>query len=207
MKELIESIKDFKIVPNNFKSAGAFELVDVNDDKITANLVLLDDSDALDYEPNSNVEVFGVNNVGLVYFETKILSRNDKKIELATTQDFSIIQRREYSRVDFKQGSVTFKDMNSDFVLKIEDISAGGMKLISKAPLETDRYYAIEIALSNNMKIECELKPIRVTKTDYEGTDAYTISGKFVNLENVDRIVLVQYAFKVKMEEQNKDND
>ena len=57
------------------------------------------------------------------------------------------------------------------------------------------------------MKIECALSPIRVVETLYQDIKAYVISGKFVNLENADRIVLVQYAFKTKMEEQNKEND
>ena len=72
--------------------------------------------------------------------------------------------------------------------------------------MELDKNYAIEISLSSNMKIDCALRPIRVQKSKYEDKDAYEISGKFVELENVDRIVLVQYTFKIKMEEQNKEN-
>ncbi len=203
MKDLIKSVQDFKIIPNNFKNSGTFELIDVDDNVIKAKLILDDDSELNDYSKGSNVEVFGVNNVGLVYFETKILSREKNIIEIATTQDFSIIQRREYSRVNLKQGSVVFKDMASDIMKEISDISAGGIKLCTKQPLEIDKDYDIEITLSNNMVIDCALKPIRVEK---EADDSYMISGKFVNLENVDRIVLVQYAFKIKMEEQNKEN-
>ena len=75
MKELINSIKDFKIIPNNFKSAGAFELIDVDDKAIKVKLKLLEESELGDYNEGSSVEVFGVNDVGLVYFETKIISR------------------------------------------------------------------------------------------------------------------------------------
>jgi len=204
MRELIKTITDFKIIPNNFKSAGAFELLDVDEDKFSAKLILSEEDELSDYEINSNVEIFGVNSVGLVYFETKIINRENDILEIATTQDFSIIQRREYSRVGVKQGSVIFKDMANDFVVNIEDISAGGMKLITSQPLEIDKFYSIEISLSNNMKIDCELKPIRITQLQNE--NKYVISGKFVNLENVDRIVLVQYAFRIKMEEQSKEN-
>ena len=56
------------------------------------------------------------------------------------------------------------------------------------------------------MKIECALSPIRISETIFEDKKAYLISGKFVDLENADRIVLVQYAFKIKMEEQNKED-
>ena len=207
MKEIIKSAKDFKIIPNNFKSSGAFDVIDVDDEKITAKLNLIDDSELIDYTTGSNVEVFGVNNVGLIYFETKILDIKDKTITLAIVPDYSIIQRREYSRVGLNQGSVVFKDFAPNFIKHVEDISAGGIKLISTNALELDKHYDIEINLSNNMKIECALQPIRIKEIEYEGQKCYLISGKFVNLENMDRIVLVQYAFKIKMEEQNKEND
>lgn len=207
MKKIIESAKDFKIIPNNFKSSGAFNLKEINDDYIMATLNLIDERELEDYKENSTVEVFGVNNVGLVYFETKIVKRDGFNITLATTQDYSIIQRREYSRVGLDQGKVIFKDIAPDSVLKVEDISAGGIKLISSQPLEIDKFYAIDIVLSNNMHIECSLSPIRIKETEYNDKQAYIISGKFVDLENADRIVLVQYAFKIKMEEQNKENN
>ena len=167
----------------------------------------MDESELIDYSIGSTVEVFGVNDVGLVYFETKIQDRVDKKITLKTTNDFSIIQRREYSRVGLNQGSFIFKDKAPDFVLAVEDISAGGIRFITKEQLEIDKHYDIEVVLSNNMKINCSLQPIRINKTNYNNNNAFSISGKFTNLENVDRIVLVQYAFKIKMEEQNKEND
>lgn len=207
MKNIIHTIKDFKIIPANFKSSGAFELLSADEENINAKLVLADERELNDYIIGSSVEVFGVNDVGLVYFETKITDRVDEKITLATTSDFSIIQRREYSRVGLSQGSITFKDIAPDFLQSVQDISAGGIKFTSSQPLEIDKEYAIEITLSNNMKIECCLMPIRIKETESEGKKSFIISGKFTNLENIDRIVLVQYAFKIKMEEQNKENE
>jgi len=207
MKNLLQTTKDFKIIPDNFKSSGAFNLLSADDNEIKAELILLDEKEADDYKTGDNVEIFGVNNVGLVYFETKILSKEDKVLTLAATNDYSLIQRREYSRVGLNQGKVIFKDMAPDFISHVEDISAGGIKFICTAPLELDRDYSISIELSNNMNIECALQPIRITETTYENKKAYTVSGKFIDLENVDRIVLVQYAFKIKMEEQNKENE
>ena len=135
MKELISSAKDFKVIPNNFKSSGAFEFLGVENDEIKAKLVLIDESELQDYPVGSSVEVFGVNNLGLIYFETKITKKDGYNISLALTQDYSIIQRREYSRVNLNQGNIVFKDMAPDLILKIDDISAGGVKLISAQPL------------------------------------------------------------------------
>lgn len=203
MKEILQSAKDFKIIPDNFQSSTTFELINVDDKNIKIKLVLTNENELKDYEIGSNVEVFGVNNVGLVYFETKILEKDGANLTLALNQDFSIIQRREYSRVNLAKGNIVFKDLADDFVQKVEDISAGGVRFVTKTPLEADKHYDVEILLSNNMRIECALQPVRITQED----DYYLISGKFINLENADRIVLVQYAFKIKMEEQNKEND
>lgn len=207
MKDLINTIKDFKIIPNNFKSSGVFNLLSSNEETLLAQLILIDEKELDDYTVGSTVEVFGVNDVGLVYFETKILNKDGKNITLATTNDFSIIQRREYSRVGLNQGKIVFNDMASDFVQSVEDISAGGIKFVANSPLELDRHYSIEITLSNNMKIDCSLQPIRIKEQSENDKKTFLISGKFTDLENVDRIVLVQYAFKIKMEEQNKENE
>ena len=203
MYNIIQKAKNFKIIPNNFRSSGAFEVVNLDEDKMDVKLILSEDNDKKDYIPGENVEVFGVYEVGLIYFETKIIDRKDDIVTLNLTQDYSIIQRREYSRVGLEHGKILFKDLSPDLVLKIDDISAGGLKILTNQPLELDKHYSIQISLSNNMNIECALQPIRIKEL---GDKTYSISGKFVDLENVDRIVLVQYAFKIKMEEQSKEN-
>ena len=201
MRELLQSTKEFKII------SGAFNMFEIKDDEIVAELILIDDKELADYQEGSSVEVFGANSLGLIYFETKILKRENKTITLAITPDYSLIQRREYSRVGLTKGNIEFKDFSPNSILKVEDISAGGIKLILDTPLELEKYYDTSIKLSNNMNIECALAPIRIKEIDYDNKKAYLISGKFVNLDNADRIVLIQYAFKIKMEEQNKEDN
>ena len=43
---------------------------------------------------------------------------------------------------------------------------------------------SILIKLSNNMTIECDLKPIRIQEFPNNDDKKYIVSGKFVNLEN-----------------------
>jgi len=202
MKNILGTIKDFKIIPNNFKSAGEFELISNDENEFKIKLNLLDKTELEDYKAGGSVEIFGVNNVGLIYFETTILKKEDDILTLAMTSDYSVIQRREYSRVNLEQGRIVLKDMADNFIQTVEDISAGGVKLICNQPLSLDKAYEAEVILSNNMKIDCSIQPVRVV----ENGGKYIISCKFINLENVDRIVLVQYAFKIKMEEQNRAN-
>ncbi len=203
MKKILATTKDFKIIPENFKSSGLLQILNINDDTIEAKVVLDSDQSMNDYSVGTNVEVFGVNDLGLVYFESKILNTDNDKITIKAVQDYSIIQRREYSRVVLEKGRIKFNDLSQDVVEKIEDISAGGLKFVSKQYLEPEKQYKIEISLSNNMCINCAFQPVRVAEIP---DDLYVVSGKFIDLENLDRVVLVQYAFKIKMEEQNKDN-
>ena len=207
MKELLKNAKDFKIVPNNFKSCASFEIIKINDYDFEAKLSSIGEDELSDYNIGSNVEIFSVNNLGLIYFETKIIDREGYNIKLAIVQDFSIIQRREYSRVGLSQGKIIFNDLSNDFLISIEDISAGGIKFISSSTLDFDKKYSIVIELSANMKIECKLQPTRIQEVNFENKKAYSISGRFIDLENADRIILVQYAFKIKMEQQNKENN
>lgn len=205
MQNIIKSATNFKIIPCNYKSSGAFNIVNYNDDCFDAKLELIEDAEIADYVIGQTVEVFAVYEVGLIYFETKILEVDNDIIKLSMPQDYSIIQRREYSRVGLNQGNILFKDLSPEFVQKVVDISAGGAKIIANEPIECDKNYSIEVILSNNMKINCSYQPIRIIKEETEN-NKWIISGKFNDLDNVDRVVLVQYAFKIKMEEQNKEN-
>jgi len=109
MKSVLDSIKDIKIIPNNFKSSGELKLIKIEEEFIVGKLILLEDSELQDYTIGSNVEIFGVNEIGLIYFETKILEKNNYEIKLAQTEDYSIIQRREYSRVALSSGKILVK--------------------------------------------------------------------------------------------------
>ena len=114
MKELLQNAKDFKIIPGNFKSSGELNVISVEEEEIKAELKLLEESELADYVVDSKVEVFGVNSLGLIYFESKILGKNGSFVVLSTSSDYSIIQRREYSRVGLNQGEVIFKDGSPD---------------------------------------------------------------------------------------------
>lgn len=203
MRELLNKTRDFKIIPPNFKSSGLFDVIEISENEITGKVVLIDYNELDDYKTDSYVELFGVNDLGLIYFETKILSKNDNIIKISYPIDYSIIQRREYTRVNASQVEIAFKDINNT-ILNLEDISAGGAKIITENEIQTGKNYDIEIVVSQNMKINCALCPIRVLETKYQDKKAYVANVKFVNIESADRITLVQYAFKTKMEEQNK---
>ena len=200
MKNILKSTSDFKIIPNEFQSSGEFEIISFQDESFNIKLKLADIKDVKSYKEGGNVEVFGVNNSGLLYFETSILNTQNDILTLKLTQEYSIIQRREYTRVKPNNVKLIFKDLAENLVEKIEDISAGGIKFQTKEEIITNKSYEVNIILPNNMTIDCKLMPVRVQ----EENDKYMVSAKYMNIENTDRVILVQYVFKIKTEEQVK---
>lgn len=70
-------------------------------------------------------------------------------------------------------------------------------------PLEEHLEYNINIGLSNNLTIKCTMQPIRIQQVDFKGKNVWSVSGKFKNIESIDRIALVQYSFRSMTEAEN----
>ncbi len=204
MHNIIKNGKDFRIIPEKFESSTICNIADSKDDSIEFILPIATENELGDYNKGDGVEIFGSNNEVLVYFVTEILDKNGKNITVKMPETYKNIQRREYSRVDFK-GELTFPDYK-DIVIRTDDISAGGLKFISNMPFEEHLEYNISIDLSNNLTIKCTIQPIRIQQINYEGKTAYSISGKFKTIESIDRIALVQYSFRSMTEAENMSN-
>lgn len=201
MHNIIKNGRDFRIIPEKFESSTICNITDTKDESIDFSLPIVTENELNDYKKGDGVEIFGSNNEGLVYFVTEILDKNGKNITVKMPNTYKNIQRREYSRVDFK-GELIFPDYK-DIVLQTDDISAGGLKFISNMPFEEHLEYNISISLSNNLTINCTMQPIRIQQINHEGKTAYSISGKFKTIESIDRIALVQYSFRSMTEAEN----
>lgn len=204
MQNVIKNGKDFRIIPEKFESSTICNIVDSTEETIGFNLPIASEIELCDYIKGDEVEIFGSNNDGLIYFTTKITDKDGANIKVQMPSSYKNIQRREYSRVDF-HGDLSFVDYDN-VVLKTEDISAGGLKFISNMPFEEHLEYNISIDLSNNLTIKCTIQPIRIQQINYEGKTAYSISGKFKTIESIDRIALVQYSFRSMTEAENMSN-
>jgi len=205
VKNIIENGKDFKIIPSNYQSATLLEVKKVKEDSFEAELSYISENELNDYNQKEEVEVFGSSEEGLVYFTTEILEKNGKILTIKIPQKHKSIQRREYSRVDFN-GKVKLNDFKDIEVIS-KDISAGGIRILVDKPLEIGKEYASTIVLTNNMTINTTIQPIRVSEVDVKPSpkkELYMVSGRFKNIESIDRIALVQYSFKALMEAENK---
>ena len=75
------------------------------------------------------------------------------------------------------------------------------MKLQTKENIDMEKIYNITIKLDNEQEVKCKYQLIRVEKGD---NGLYTISGKFANLSNIDKMTLVQFCMKKDMENMSK---
>lgn len=205
MKELIEKGHDFRIIPENFESATVFDVKSANELEFVAQLSKAKENELKDYDKDSHVEIFGSSAAGLIFFETDILKRENDTITLKMPTEYKNIQRREYSRVPF-EGEIELNG-SKESILSVEDISAGGIKIITKEPLNIAQDYPIKIKLINNLTFECKLHPIRIEEEKTKGKMAYVVSGCYKDIKSIDRIALVQYTFKILMEAENKENE
>ena len=64
-----------------------------------------------------------------------------------------------------------------------------------------EKVYNITVKLDNDQEVKCKYQLIRVEKGD---NGLYTISGRFTNLSNIDKMTLVQFCMKKDMENLNK---
>ena len=204
MREIIKKGHDYRIIPQNFESATIFEIKNINDTDFDIELTKASDEELKDYQEGAEVEIFGSGKDGLLFFETKIKKSDGKNLKVSIPENYKNIQRREYSRVRF-MGELDIKGEN-DNLISVEDISAGGLKLIMKKPLQANKDYEIKIKLINNLTINCLLHPVRIEEQEGTKDISYSISGCYKNISNIDRIALVQYSFKILMETENREN-
>ncbi|MBQ3102385.1 PilZ domain-containing protein [bacterium] len=202
MEELIKSAKDFRIIPNVIECSAICTVSGIKGEKLSLELDLDEGKIKDNYINGETVEVFGSTEEGLIYFKGKIIGAKGNTVELAIPTDFTKVQRREYSRIEF-DGEVEIKE--DGIKTRPVDISAGGIKFISTENLIIGKSYNTTIKLKNNLDINCETVPIRTYQTEATRGN-FIICSKFKNLKSIDRVAIVQYTFKQLMELENKLN-
>ena len=90
---------------------------------------------------------------------------------------------------------------NTVHKIRTLDLSAGGMKIQSKENINIENEYKVSIKLSDEREVKCKYQLIRVEKGE---NGLYTISGRFTNQSNIDKMTLIQFCMKKDMENMNK---
>lgn len=196
MRELIKKEQIVTIVPQDFKNSNKGKVLEVSQEGFSMELK---------YKPegliqNHICEFYSMTDNGYLYFESYIQGLENNIIKIANPVKHRFLQRRKYTRIKFIEDIELVYD-NKGYKARTLDLSAGGMKVQTAENLNLENEYKVTIKLSNEQEVKCKYQLIRIERGD---NGQYTISGKFTQLSNIDKMVLVQYCMQKEMENQNK---
>ena len=196
MRELLKKEQLVTIVPHDFKDSNKGKIFDVNMEGFKMELK---------YKPTGLVkdhvcDFYSMTDNGYLYFESFIQKIENNVVTIANPVKHRFLQRRRYTRIKFLE-DLELVCGNEKFKIRTLDLSAGGMKIKTQANLDLEKNYNVLIKLNSEQQLNCTYQLIRVEKGD---DGQYTISGRFYNLSNIDKMTLVQYCMKKDMETMNK---
>ena len=193
MNEVFKINQILKIIPEDVNSSFSAKILKLDKDFIFAA------SNTKQIDINEICECFCITESGIAYFKTNIESINEE-YRLVFPENITLLQRREYSRVNYNN-KITLDCDNKKISVLVTDISAGGMKILSEQRLEIKKIYTGTRCLGKNTEITIQYLLIRQEKNK---DGLFEISGKFYNLPHKDKISLIQYCFSRQMETTNK---
>ncbi len=196
MRELIKKEQLVTIVPQDFKNSNKGKVLEVSLDGFRMELK---------YKPeglikNHICDFYSLTDNGYLYFESYIQDVINNVVTIANPVKHRFLQRRKFTRIKFLENLELVWEDNVHKVRSL-DLSAGGMKLRTEENIDIEKEYKICIKLSDEQEVKCKYQLIRVEKGD---SGLYTISGRFTNLSNIDKMTLIQFCMKKDMENLNK---
>ncbi len=196
MRELIKNEQLVTIVPQDFKNSNKGKVLDVSPEGFRMELK---------YKPeglikNHICDFYSLTDNGYLYFESYIKNLENNVISIANPVKHRFLQRRKFTRIKFMEDlELIWEDTKHK--VRTLDLSAGGMKLRTEENVDIEKEYKVSIKLSDEQIVNCKYQLIRVEKGD---NGIYTISGRFTQLSNIDKMTLVQFCMKKDMENLNK---
>lgn len=196
MRELIKKEQLVTIVPQDFKNSNKGRVLEVVPEGFRMELK---------YKPEGLVknhicDFYSLTDNGYLYFESYIQKLENNVITIASPVKHRFLQRRKFTRIKFLEDlELVYGDEKHK--IRTLDLSAGGMKLRTEDNLDMEKEYKVTLKLDNEQEVKCKYQLIRVEKGD---NGIYTISGRFTNLSNIDKMTLVQFCMKKDMENLNK---
>lgn len=195
MRELVVENQEILMIPQNYKFVNRGVVKEVRAGDFTLEL---------DYEPdgileNTFCEFFTQTSHGKLYFDSYAKEINGKTLIIASPAKHKFLQRRQYTRIKYMTDMEMSYD-NKSYKISTLDISAGGMKLKTSENINIEGSFALTLALTDEVSINCEFQPIRIEKA----SEGYTVSGQFVFASSADRMFVTQYCAKRSVEIKNK---
>lgn len=196
MRELVKEEQLVTITPQDFKNSNVGKVLEVRTDGFRMEMK---------YKPeglikNHVCDFYSLTDNGYLYFESYITDVENNVVSVANPVKHRFLQRRKFTRIKFIEemeltcGNVTHKVTSLD-------LSAGGMKLRTSENINIEKEYKVTVRLNNEQEVNCKYQLIRVEKGD---NGLYTISGRFTQLSNIDKMTLIQFCMKKDMENMSK---
>lgn len=196
MRELLKKNQIVTIVPHDFKDTNKGKITEVSMEGFKMKLK---------YIPKGLIQkhicdFYSLTDNGYLYFESYIRELDGNVVSIANPKKHRFLQRRKFTRIKFLE-DLQLEHEGTVHKVHTLDLSAGGMKLKTTENINIEYEYNVTIKLNDEIEVNCKYQLIRVEKLD-DGT--YTISGRFTNLSNVDKMSLVHFCMKKSMENDNK---
>lgn len=196
MRELLKKDQIVTIVPHDFKDTNKGKITEVSMEGFKMKLK---------YVPRGLMQkhicdFYSLTDNGYLYFESYIRDLDGNIVAIANPKKHRFLQRRKFTRIKFLE-NLELEHEGTVHNVRTLDLSAGGMKLKTKENINIEYEYNVTIQLNDEIEVHCKYQLIRVEKCD-DGT--YTISGRFTQLSNVDKMSLVHFCMKKSMENDNK---
>lgn len=196
MRELLKKDQIVTIVPHDFKDTNKGKITEVSMEGFKMKLK---------YVPKGLIQkhicdFYSLTDNGYLYFESYIKELDGNIVAISNPKKHRFLQRRKFTRIKFLE-DLQLEHEGTVHNVHTLDLSAGGMKLKTTENINIEYEYNVTIKLNDEIEVNCKYQLIRVEKLD-DGT--YTISGRFTNLSNVDKMSLVHFCMKKSMENDNK---
>lgn len=195
MNQLLEKNQILSLVPQNFKNSNKGKIIDIQEKFFTMEILHAPEG----LMPKKMLEFYSQTKNGMLYFSSFISEVEGNTFKVSMPRRHRFLQRRAFTRIVYF-GDIDLRFNNDSYKVKSLDLSAGGMKFKTANSLSIDNCYDIIINLLDKDIVKCQYKAIKIEKNEDEG---YTVSGRFQNLTNTDRMKLIQFCIRKSIEKLN----
>jgi c-di-GMP-binding flagellar brake protein YcgR len=196
MAELLEKEQVLSVVPQDYTHSNKGKILYINERNFSLELFHAPDG----IVPQRVMEFYSSTKNGMLYFTSSAAEINGNTLTVLTPRKHRFLQRRTFTRIKFIQ-EINLETECKSYKAESVDLSAGGMKLRTNESLNIDSEFDLCVKLLDKSFIECKFQP---TKIEKNSDDSYTLSGRFQNLANSDKMKLTQFCTRKNIEDLNR---
>jgi len=196
MAELLEKDQILSVVPQNYRNSNKGKVLEINGRKFLLELFHKPEG----IVPEYIMEFYSPTENGMLYFTSSAAEINENVLTVLIPRKHRFLQRRAFTRINFVK-EISLGADDKSYKADSIDLSSGGMKLKVCEALNIDAEYNLGIKLLGDTLVECKYQPRKIEKNS---DGSYTVSGRFQNLSNTDKMKLTQFCIRKNIEDTNR---